>query len=332
MSLVAKRIVVVTEPIHQRGFEVLERSGDVEVLKSFESRRPLAELAVDANAFLVRVERITRSIIESAGALEVIAKHGVGCDNIDLQAANERGIPVVFTPGANSESVAEHALALMCAMAKRICVADFALKSGVPKNREALVGTELWGKTLGVIGLGRIGSEVARKCHAAFGMRVVGFDPFVTVPQAQDLGVELTGDLERLLKEADFISIHAPLTPATRNLIGEQELRMMRPTSYLVNTSRGGIVDERALYRALTEGWIAGAALDVFVEEPPKRDNPLLQLENVIATPHIGGSTEEAMVRMATAAAEDILRVFAGERPKNVFNPEVYGVAITREG
>ena len=322
----AKKIVVVTETVHEDGLRVFERSGEVDVVLIEGSSPEIAldELVKDMSAVMVRVARIDRRMIRDAHSLKAIAKHGVGYDNIDVKAATERRIAVTFTPGANAHSVAEHAVGMMLALSKKLCSSHMALKTGTFKRKEDFTGVELWRKTVGIIGLGRIGSELARKCRNGFEMKIVAFDPFVGADASEHTGVELVSDLDELLKLSDVVSINCPLTSQTRNLISEDELKLMKKTAYIVNTSRGGIIDEDALYEALAGGWIAGAALDVFAKEPPTMHNPLLQLDSVVVSSHTGGVTEEAMSRMATMAAEDILRVLAGERPEHLINPEIY--------
>lgn len=322
----ARNTVVVTEPIHEDGLRALEQSGEVDVVlfEGSSSNISLEEIIKDSNAILVRVTEICRSMIEGSRALKVIAKHGVGYDNIDVTAATEKRIPVTFTPGTNTHSVAEHSIGFLLSLSKNLYFSHIALKNGKFTKREDFTGRELRGKRLGIIGLGRIGGELARKCLNAFDMKVIAVDPFITDEYAGNIGAELVDDLGDLLKVSDFVSIHTPLTALTKNLIGERELGLMRKTAFILNTARGGIVNEQALYKALTRRWIAGAALDVFVHEPPATDNPLLGLDNVVVTPHMGGITEEAMSRTAMMAVEDILRVLAGKRPANIINPEIY--------
>jgi D-3-phosphoglycerate dehydrogenase len=323
----ARKRVIITETIHEDGMRLFERADGVEVvlIEGASPRITLDQVLRGAHGIMVRVARLDRRMIGDAPSLQVITKHGVGYDNIDVAAATEKGIPVTFTPGANAQSVAEHAVGLMLALSKKLCSSHAALKTGALKKKEDFTGLELWKKTLGIVGLGRIGRELAYKCSRGFGMRVAAFDPYVSYDSFELVGIELVKRLGDLLKMSDFVTINCPLTPKTRGLIGEKALRAMKRTAFVVNTSRGGIINEDALHKALTQGWIAGAGLDVFVDEPPTPENPLLRLDNVVATPHTGGVTEEAMSRMATMAADDILRVLAGERPRHVVNPEIYG-------
>jgi D-3-phosphoglycerate dehydrogenase len=263
-------------------------------------------------------------IINMAPNLKILAKHGVGYDNVDVPAATKRKIPVVVTPYANSTTVAGFAVSSMLALAKKLFPTNAVLKDGTYTGNKQVTGNDIWGKTIGVIGIGRIGAEVTRMCRLAFHMKVLAYDPFVTNAWAQAVGAKLVETLDELLKASDFVSVHCPLTTQTNDLIGEKELKTMKDSAYLVNTARGGIVNEPALLAALDAGWIQGAALDVLEVEPPSQDNELLNHEKVILTPHTAANTDEAMSRMAVMAAEEILKVLDGEKPLNVINPEIY--------
>ena len=311
--------VLVTETIHQAGWELLAK--DVEAVAwAGASGEPLEKALEGAQGVIVRVAKFSAEVIRGAKGLKVIAKHGVGYDNIDVKAATECGVVVTFTPAANSQSVAEHALALMFAVARRI--GDFSRDLALKKlqAQKLYQGVELAGKVLGVIGVGGAGGRLAKMAGAGLGMRVVGFDPYKD-PWPE--GIEKMGGLDALLAEADFVSIHVPLTPQTRNLINASALAKMKSSAILVNTARGGIVDEAVLGEAIKAGRIAGAALDVVVDEPVKVDHPLAGLRNVLLTPHVAGVTEEGMRGMAENAAEDVLRVLRGEMPKYPVNREV---------
>jgi D-3-phosphoglycerate dehydrogenase len=259
-------------------------------------------------------------IIRGAQCLKIIAKHGAGYENIDLAAATACGVVVTSTPVANSQSVAEHALALLLAVARRI--GDYAqdLQRGRLQPRQSYQGVELYGKTLGVVGVGESGRRLARMAAGGLRMRVLGYDPYRD-PWPE--GIERVGELQMLLSAADCLSIHVPLTKETRNLIGREALAQVKPTCVLVNTSRGGIVDETALAEAIRDGRLAGAGLDVVANEPIRPDHPLAGLQRVLLTPHVAGVTEEGMVNMARDSAEEVLRVLRGERPKYPLNPEV---------
>lgn len=318
-----RKRVIITEYIDPAGLEILSKYFELVYLPDAK-KVTLADVIGEASGIGVRLAKITADLIAAAPKLKVVAKHGVGYDNIDVAAATSRRIVVVTTPKANAVSVAEHILSLMLCLANRICAANADLKAGRFKQREDYVGVELKGKTLGVVGLGRIGSETARKCKSGFGMNVIAYDPHLSAETFELTGYRRTDTLGPLLEEADFVVLCVPLTAETSNMIGPRELTWMKPSAFLINTSRGGLVDEAALHAALVENRIAGAAMDAFVKEPPGPDNPLLSLDNFIATPHVAGATREAMRRMATDLAEDIVRVLGGERPLYPVNPEVY--------
>lgn len=318
-----RKRVIVTEYIDPAGLEILARYFDLVYLPDSKKVK-LENVIGEASGIGVRLAPITAELMAAAPHLKVVAKHGVGYDNIDVAAATSRRIVVVTTPKANAVSVAEHILSLMLCLANRICAANADLKAGRFKRREDYVGVELKGKTLGVVGLGRIGSETARKCKSGFGMNVVAYDPLLSAETFELTGYRRADTLGPLLEEADFVVLCVPLTSETTNMIGARELAWMKPSAFLVNTSRGGLIDEAALYTSLSEGRIAGAAMDAFVKEPPGPKNPLLTLDNFIATPHVAGATHEAMRRMATDLAEEIVRVLSGERPLYAVNPEVY--------
>lgn len=314
--------VVVTEPIDEHGLDILRGGAEVIYLPELHGRT-LADEIGEANAIAVRVAQIGRDLLEQANNLLIIAKHGVGYDNIDVETATRKRIVVVNTPEANAESVAEHNLGLMLSLAKKIGTSDRVLREGRLERREDYIGTELKDKKLGLIGLGRIGSELAYKCKIAFNTDIIGYDPYVSRKKAEQMGCIKVEKIDDVLQESDYVVICVPLTKETTNLIGSRELGLLKANAFLINSSRGGIVDEAALYDHLVKGKFAGAAMDVFLQEPPPADHPLLSLDNFIATPHIGGVTVEAMRRMAITVAEEILRVFRGERPKYPVNPQV---------
>lgn len=325
----SRKKVVIAEHIDESGIKVLEDSNLVETIyydDSSISEEEFNRALKKASALMVRIKDIKREMIQMASKLEIISKHGVGYDNIDVAAATKRKIPVTITPEANSDSVADHTLALMLALSRNLLKADTELKKGHFTRREHYTGLELEEKAVGIIGLGRIGSRVAKRCSLGFGMKVLAYDPFISTEYAGGFNSELLNDLESLLKASAFVTIHTPLTPLTENMIGEKELQMMKTDAFILNTARGGIINESALYQALKQNWIKGAGLDVFVKEPPIPDeNPLLGLDNVLVTPHIAGGAKEAARKMATHAAEEILLVLGGKRPKNPINPEIYG-------
>jgi D-3-phosphoglycerate dehydrogenase len=275
---------------------------------------------MDAEALLLSTAyKMTKEVIERAANLKVISRTGVGVDNVDVKAATEKGILVLNTPEANSISVAEHTLALIVAISKQLVMYDSELRAGNFAIRRTNRSVDIDGKTLGLIGCGRIGRFTAEKCKAAFNMNVIGYDPYIKeLP-----GITLYENIEDVFAKADYISLHLPLTDETRNMVGESLLSKMKPTAFLINTSRGGIVDEAALARMLKEERIAGAALDVLESEPPKADNPLLPLKNVILTPHSAALTKECSARVAHEAALGISDYLKGKTPKFVFNKEL---------
>jgi D-3-phosphoglycerate dehydrogenase len=303
--------------------ERLQRVAQITVATDPSPAALIHEVA-DVVGILVRTVPITAEVIEAASRLKVIARHGVGVDNIDVAVATRRGIPVAYTPNTNATSVAEHILVLMGALAKQIISYDRATRAGEWEIRNSYRAVDLKGKTLGLVGVGRIGREISRRARAAFDMTVLGYDPYVDIATLEGLGVRPVGSLDELLREADVVSIHVPLTNGTRHLIGPAELAKMKPTAFLINTSRGAVVDEAAMVEVLRSSKIAGAGLDVFAEEPPPRSHPLLDLPNVIVTPHSAALTAEAVIRMATGAAQAIVDVLEGRRPEHVVNPEVF--------
>ncbi|MCK6625076.1 MAG: hydroxyacid dehydrogenase [Anaerolineae bacterium] len=265
------------------------------------------------------------AFMDRAGSsLKVIARHGIGVNNVDIPAATERGILVVNTPDAPTESTAEHTVALLLGLAKRVVAGDMSMR-GTDIPRAQLMGTEVRGRVLGVIGCGRIGRRVGEICALGLKMRVLAYDPYCTDwTSITSLGIEPVDSLNTLLVQADFVSLHASLTPQTRQLMGERELRLMKPGAYLINASRGPLVNEAALAQVLAEGHLAGAALDVFDPEPPLPTNPLLQMTNVVVTPHISSYTDLGYRAMGMGAVEQVLQVLRGEYPPNLLNPEAW--------
>jgi D-3-phosphoglycerate dehydrogenase len=262
--------------------------------------------------------------MDASPHLKVIAKHGAGVDNIDLAAATERGIVVANVPGGNADAVAEGTVALMLAALRQTPAVHGFVASGGYATRWKLHYGQLWGRTLGLVGIGNVGARVARICADGFKMKVLAYDPLLTAPAVEARGADKVDDLRALLSAADVVSLHLPLTAASFHIIGREELRAMKPTAIIVNTARGPLIDESALTEALTEGQIAGAGLDVFEVEPPAPDAPILRAPNVVLSPHTAGSTDDARRHLAVASAEIALDVFSGRRPAGFLNPEVW--------
>jgi len=275
----------------------------------------------DAEILIVHVAPVTAKVIDTGATLKLIGCCRAGPVNVDVAYATKKGIPVIYTPGRNAQGVADLTIGLIIAEARGIARAHAFLKSGVWSVPE--LGVELWGKTLGIIGLGNVGSCVAFRAKNGFNMNVLAYDPYVSKERAEELGAELV-DLETLLSQSDFVTIHSRAPPDAKPKITAEHIALMKPTAYLINTARGNILDEQALYEALKNDKIAGAALDVYAKEPIDPDNPLLKLDNITLTSHIGGLTREVPLRAAEIIAEDIARFLRGERPENVKNPEVF--------
>ena len=308
--------IVVTELMWPAGLGLLRTSGPTLYDdRLFRLRPRLLSHLEDCQALVVRNQtQVDQELLAAAPALKVVGRLGVGLDNLDLVTLGQRAIVVVSAGNANATSVAEYALAAMLVLARRLISADASTRAGA-WDRAGHTGTELHGKTLGLIGLGDVGARVARRA-SALGMRLLAFDPALTPTHlaAAEFGVQLL-PLEDVLRQSDFISLHVPLTQATRHLMNRASLALVRPTAYLINTSRGGVVDEAALAAALRDRRLAGAALDVREIEPPGADDPLAGLENVLLTPHVAGLTQEAQDRTCTAVAQDVLRVLDGQPP-----------------
>ncbi len=319
--------ILVSDPIGPEGVSLLETGAEVDVRTGMRHGE-LVDVVGGYEALVVRSEtRVNREVIEAGRRLQVIARAGIGVDNIDLDAATGAGIAVVNAPTGNTVAAAEHTIALMLALSRNIPGAHQSLRAG-EWRRSAFMGVEVRDKTLGVCGLGRVGTEVARRAQA-FGMRLVGYDPFVAPDYARRLGVELL-PLERLLAESDFVTLHTPLTEGTRNMLGMGQIERIKPGARIINVARGELVDEGALLAGLESGRLSGVALDVFAEEPPQA-GPLLGHPRVIVTPHLGASTREAQREVAIEAAEQVLAVLRGEPARNTVNapfvaPEVHEV------
>jgi D-3-phosphoglycerate dehydrogenase len=303
--------VLVTEQLAPRGLEAMRDAGlEVDVRLGL-GHDELLDAIRGAAALVVRsATRVTADVLEAGDALVVVGRAGIGLDNVDVEAATRRGVMVVNAPQSNILSAAEHTIALLLAQARNVPQADRDLRAGV-WNRARWEGVELHGKTLGIVGLGRVGVLVAQRA-LAFGMQLVAYDPYVSAERARQLGVRLVRNLDELVREADFLTIHLPKTPETVGLVSDALLAQAKPTLRIVNTARGGIVDEEALARAVREGRIAGAALDVFAAEPTTQ-SPLFELDTVVVTPHLGASTVEAQDKAGQTIAEQVVLALRGE-------------------
>ncbi|MBI4297345.1 MAG: phosphoglycerate dehydrogenase [Chloroflexi bacterium] len=317
--------VLVTDPIAQEGIDILKGGAEVDVRLGLPKDKLIASLG-DYDALVVRSEtKVTAEVIEAGQRLQVIGRAGVGVDNIDVEAASRRGIIVVNAPEGNTISAAEHALALLLAVARHIPQAYQQLQKGIWRRQEHM-GVEVRGKVLGIVGLGRVGSEVAKRARG-MEMKLLVYDPYVSAEQASRLGAEVVS-LEDLVRRSDFITIHTTLTSTTHGLIGARELSLAKPTAYIINAARGGIVDEAALRQAVDQGRLAGAAVDVFTQEPAT-ENPLFGSDKIIVTPHLGASTAEAQTNVAVDTAEQVLAVLRGQPVRYAVNaplvaPEAY--------
>ncbi len=308
--------VLVADPIAEQGIKFLAEHAQVDVKLKLKPEE-LKAIINDYDALIVRSEtKVSAEIIESGKNLKVIGRAGIGVDNIDVDTATKKGVVVLNAPTGNTVAAAEHTIGLMLALARNIPKANAQLKSGI-WQRGKLVGTELRNKTLGIIGLGNVGSEVAKRAQG-FEMRVIAYDPFISAHYAKTGKIDLV-PLEELFQEADFITLHTPLTQATKNLIGAKEIEKMKPTTYVINCARGGLIDEEALFKAIEEGKLAGAAFDVFSTEPAT-DSILFKTDKIIVTPHLGASTVEAQVNVAKDVAEQVLTVLRGEFSKYSVN------------
>ncbi|MGE4354314.1 MAG: hydroxyacid dehydrogenase [Oscillospiraceae bacterium] len=279
------------------------------------SREELIASADDCDAIIARTAPYTREVLEAAKKLKIIARYGVGVDNIDLKAAAELGIWVSNTPFSNLISVAEHTVGMLLALAKNFCITDLELRQGNFAIRNSVTGSDLEGKTIGLIGMGRIGTMVAKKCLYGLDMKVIAYDPFLP-PDKVPAGVELLSDWDYVFKSADVISMHLPLNDSTRGIVGAKEFSMMKKSAYFINCARGGVVNEAELVKALKTGEIAAAGLDVYEHENPGKENPLYRLKNTLLTPHTASFTHEAYYRLGVDAVKCVENVlFKGEKP-----------------
>ena len=322
----AKPKIYVTRDIGERGLKIIRQHFDTEVWPEYAPppKKTIIEKARNADALATLLsDKIDAEVFDAAPKLKIVSQLAVGFDNIDIPEATKRGIYVTNTPEVLTDTTADFAWALLLAVARRVAEADKYVRTGQWKvgwHPNMMAGRDVYGTTIGVVGAGRIGYAVAKRA-TGFDMKILFYD-VVPRPEIEKLGAK-KADLDTLLKQSDFVSIHVPLMKETHHLINEQKLRLMKKTAYLINNSRGPVVDEKALYKALKEGWIAGTALDVFEQEPIPVDSPLLKLDNVVVAPHISSASLETRSRMAEMVAENLVAFFEGKKPPNLINPDV---------
>ena len=314
--------IVISHPLYQDGMALLEGKAEIVITNDGDSDRILDSL-IDADAYILRIGKIDRKAIERCEKLKVITRPGVGYDSVDVQAATERGIPVVLCPAANARAVAEHTVALLLACAKNIVESVNETKAGNFGIRNRYAAVDIVDKMLVVLGFGNIGRQVAKLC-AALDMKVGVFDPFVKRETAEEMGYVYFENMLDALAAADFVSLHMPSMPSTRGMIAAEQFKAMKPTAFFLNAARGDVVNEPALIAALKNGEIAGAGLDVLVEEPFPADHPFMTMPNVVLTPHMAAQSQETVSKLVTMAAEGTLAVLRGEKWPSVANPEVY--------
>ncbi|SDH04581.1 hydroxyacid dehydrogenase [Propionivibrio dicarboxylicus] len=315
-------VVLLSHRLYEDGMKVLERESTTDIANSSDLRNNLEQVK-QADGIVLRVGRIGRDLMEACPKLRVISRPGVGVDTVDMAAATELGIPVVIAPGANLRSVAEHAMALIYAITKNVLESHLKTAAGDFGIRNKYAAIELAGKRVGIVGFGNIGKETARICKNNE-LAVSVYDPFVPASVAEGLGYQYEADLFGLLGACDILSLHMPATPETEKMFGERQFAAMKAGAFLVNCARGEIIDEAALYTALSTGHLAGAAVDVMEDEPMKPDSKLFSLPNFIATPHMAALTKESASRTSKLTAEGTLAVLRGERWPHVANPAVY--------
>lgn len=313
--------VLLSQEIHSDAIKYLKEKGfEIEISPSSDDETVRKHVA-SADAIIVRTAtKLSRETIFSANKLKVIARTGAGVDNVDIIAASERNIPVCNTPEANTDSVAEHAVSFMLSLAKYLNFLDSEVRNNNFAIRNNYLPVDLGGKTLGLIGLGKIGRKLAHICSNCFDMNIIFFDPYISVPTDIDFKCSKTDNIEYIFQTSDFISLHIPYSKENHHIINGELMGKMKSSAFIINTSRGGIIDETSLAELLSSQKIAGAALDVFENEPPKNDSPLLKLDNILLTPHSAALTKESSRRMALHAAQGVSDVLEGKNPKWVFN------------
>lgn len=324
--------VLLVEAIHESGVEILKQAGlEVVVSPSTDAETLSKFLDDDVFGMVVRASKLDARVLAAGKNLKIVGRHGAGYNNIDVEAATKLNILVANVPAANTYSVAEYVISTILVLSRKLMQGDAALRSGKLSQpgvslpglvkKYNLGGNELPGRCLGIIGLGKIGRKTAEMASGLLQMKVMAYDPYVTTAPA---GVRLVTDAREIYREADFITLHALVTKETENMISAAELALMKPTAYLINAGRGELVDEQALADALQQGKIAGAALDVFKDEPPQITNPLFSAPNVLLTPHVAGVTDEAVEGLAVGSAQAVADLYLGKKPAAIVNPEVW--------
>src|SRR5487761_2495288 len=339
MSVNNKRVFYVKYLANEIYADILRARPDVRLdrLENVSSEEVSAPILAAAHAYQIGAARdelarhfhVDQDLLRRAPNLLIVSSNGAGYDPVDVEACTAAGVLVVNQSGGNAHSVAEHALAMLITLSKRIIQADRALRREANVNRNALMGTEVQGKTIGIVGLGIVGRRIAALCKGLLGMNVLAYDPYLSTTEMAERGGEKV-ELDELLRRADYVSISCPLTRDNRGMIGAREFALMQPHAYFITTARGFIHDEGALVEALRDRRIAGAGLDVWASEPPPPDHPLLQFDNVLASPPTAGVTKEARENMARIAAEQLLDALDGKRPPRLINPEVWPRYVTR--
>ncbi|SNS04510.1 D-3-phosphoglycerate dehydrogenase [Anaerovirgula multivorans] len=321
--------IILSHPLYKPGMDALEGKADVVVTSNGDSDDIMNELSV-ADGFILRIGKIDRKAIEACPNLKVITRPGVGVDNVDVAAATEKGIPVVICPSANSRAVAEHALALIFSISKSIVDYDNETRKGNFAIRNKYTAVELQNKTVSILGFGNIGKELAKMC-SGIGMKVCVYDPYVDKSTIAGMGYGYAADQMEAISQGDFVSLHMPSLPTTRGMFGKAQFEAMKETAFLINCARGDVINEEEMIVALSNNVIAGAGLDVLVEEPMRADSPLMKLSNAIITPHSAAQTQETTAKTVLMAVEGTLAVLRGEKWQNVCNPEVYEHPIWKD-
>jgi len=324
LSPIGMKKVLLTEPIRPEGITLLKNEVEITIAQN-RDESAVAAIIGEYDAVITRTTRITKEIIERGEKLAVIGRHGAGLDIVEMDWATQFGICVVHTPAANARSVAEYVVGLMLASARMIIPADYAQRVNRDfSTRNSFMGHDLENRTVGIVGMGRIGRYLAKMCKFGFDMKVLGYDPYVKAEDLQAIGVEKVNDIGEIFRASDFVSLNCPLTEEVRGIVDHTMLSTMKPNAYLINCARGPIVNETALKDALDSGIIRGAALDVFEVEPPLNDNALFDAPNLIATPHIATMTHESMDLMSITVAQGVLSALKGDKPQFLANPTVW--------